>query len=88
MGQKLKREPICFDLLPVKFTLNEMQQLYEYAFKADLDKANFRKKIKPIPLISLREKQTNVKHRPANLFKFDVKGYTELVEEENYMFRM
>tara|TARA_B110000305_G_C19444737_1_gene644102 strand:- start:474 stop:1172 length:699 start_codon:yes stop_codon:yes gene_type:complete len=88
LGQKLKREPICFDLLPVKFTLNEMQQLYEYAFKADLDKANFRKKIKPIPLISLREKQTNVKHRPANLFKFDVKGYTELVEEENYMFRM
>ncbi|MDB4324007.1 NUDIX hydrolase [Crocinitomicaceae bacterium] len=88
LGQKMKREPICFDLLPVKFTLNEMQQLYEYAFKADLDKANFRKKIKPIPLISLREKQTNVKHRPANLFKFDVKGYTELVEEENYMFRM
>jgi 8-oxo-dGTP diphosphatase len=88
LSQKLKREPICFDLLPEKFTLNEMQQLYEYVYEASLDKANFRKKIKSIPLISLSEKQKNVKHRPANLFKFDFKGYEELVKEENYLFRM
>lgn len=88
LSQKLKREPICFDLLPEKFTLNEMQQLYEYVYEVSLDKANFRKKIKPIPLISLSEKQKNVKHRPANLFKFDFKGYEDLVKEENYLFRM
>jgi 8-oxo-dGTP diphosphatase len=88
LSQKLRREPICFDLLPEKFTLNEMQQLYEYVYKLSLDKANFRKKIKPIPLISLSEKQTNVKHRPANLFKFDDDRYQELVEEENYLFSM
>ncbi len=86
--QKLKREPICFDLLPEKFTLNEMQQLYEYSQDSALDKANFRKKIKPIPLINLEEKQKNVKHRPASLFKFDFERYSELVEEENYLFRM
>ena len=86
--QKLKREPICFDLLPEKFTLNEMQQLYEYSQGSALDKANFRKKIKPIPLISLDEKQKNVKHRPANLFKFDFERYSELLEEESYLFRM
>jgi len=86
--QKLKREPICFDLLPEKFTLNEMQQLYEYSIDSELDKANFRKKIKSIPLINLNEKQFNVKHRPAKLFKFDSNRYSELVEKENYLFRM
>jgi len=86
--QKLKREPICFDLLPEKFTLNEMQKLYEYSQDSALDKANFRKKIKPIPLINLDEKQQNVNHRPANLFKFDFERYSKIVEEENYLFRM
>ena len=52
LKQKLKHEPICFDLLPKKFPLVEMQNLYEYAFDSALDKANFRKKIKSIPLIN------------------------------------
>ena len=86
--QMLRREPICFDMLPEKFTLNEMQQLYEYAFNIELDKANFRKKIKSIPLINLQEKQKNVKHRPANLFRFDAEKYIDIVNEENYLFRM
>ena len=88
LKQKLQREPICFDLLPEKFTLNEMQQLYEYAYNTNMDKANFRKKIKAIPLINLQEKQKNVKHRPANLFRFDMNRYEEMVEQENYLFRM
>lgn len=88
LKQKLKHEPICFDLLPKKFALVEMQKLYEYAFDSALDKANFRKKIKSIPLINLEEKQQNVKHRPANLFKFDIQRFSEMVNEENYLFRM
>lgn len=88
LQQKLSREPICFDLLPEKFALNEMQQLYEYAFDIEYDKANFRKKIKTIPLLNLNEKQTNVKHRPAKLFRFDKDKYELICNEENYMFRM
>lgn len=88
LQQKLSREPICFDLLPEKFALNEMQQLYEYAFDIEYDKANFRKKIKTIPLLNLNEKQTNVKHRPAKLFRFDSDKYELICNEENYMFRM
>lgn len=88
LKQKMKREPICFDLLPEKFALNDMQQLYEYAFETEMDKANFRKKIKPIPLINLHEKQLNVKHRPANLFKFDVETYKTMVQEDNFTFKM
>lgn len=85
---KLSNEPLCFDLLPDKFTLSELQQLYEYAFKTDLNKANFRKKIKHIPFISHDEKQLNVKHRPAKLFSFDYKKYKEMVENQEYSFKM
>jgi len=79
---------LCFDLLQEKFTLHELQQLYEYAFKSELNKANFRKKTKHIPLISHDEKQTNVKHRPAKLYSFDKKRYKELVENQEYAFKM
>ncbi|MFK8046585.1 MAG: NUDIX domain-containing protein [Crocinitomicaceae bacterium] len=88
LKQKLSREPICFDLLPPKFTLNQMQQLFEYVNNSEMDKANFRKKIKAIPLLKLDEKQKNVKHRPAKLFTFDSEKYTELVENNEFVFKM
>ena len=65
-----------------------MQQLYEYAFDVEMDKANFRKKIKNLPLIDLREKQKNVKHRPARLFKFDEAKYQDMIENDHYTFKM
>jgi len=88
LKHKLAIEPICFNLLPEKFTLSEMQQLYEYAFEVEMDKANFRKKIKPIPLTTHGEKQKNVKHRPAKLYSFDVTKYREIVDKEHYSFKM
>ena len=88
LKQKLSTEPVCFDLLPEKFTLNEMQQLYEYAFCLDMDKANFRKKIKHLPLVDLKEKQKNVKHRPARLFQFDNEKYQDMIENDQYTFKM
>jgi len=88
LKQKLAIEPVCFDMLPEKFTLSEMQRLYEYAFDTEMDKANFRKKIKSIPLISHSEKQKNVKHRPASLFSFDEITYEKLVAENHYSFKM
>jgi len=88
LKKKLSYEPICFDLLPEKFTLNQMQQLFEYAYEAEMDKANFRKKIRPIPLIALAEKQRNVKHRPAKLFSFDSEKYAELTVKDGYRFKI
>lgn len=88
LKQKLHHEPICFDLLSAHFTLHEFQQLYEYAFELELDKANFRKKIKYLPLIGLNEKQKNVKHRPAKLFKFDRKTYLSKVNSGDFIFKM
>lgn len=85
---KLQNEPICFDVLPERFTLNEFQQLYEFAFEQAFDKANFRKKIKYIPLIAHDEKQQNVKHRPAKLFSFDNTTYEEATTQNRYTFKM
>jgi 8-oxo-dGTP diphosphatase len=84
----LQNEPICFDLLPERFTLNEFQQLYEYAFEQEMDKANFRKKIKHIPLVALDEKQRNVKHRPAKLFSFNKAAFEQMQAENGYTFKM
>jgi hypothetical protein len=88
LKQKLLNEPVCFDLLPERFTLNEMQQLYEFALETDMDKANFRKKIKYVPMIAHDEKQQNVKHRPAKLFSFNKKEYTNQVAKKDYQFKM
>ncbi|MGC6433414.1 MAG: NrtR DNA-binding winged helix domain-containing protein, partial [Crocinitomicaceae bacterium] len=85
---KLKNNAICFDLLSTNFTLNDFQQLYEYAFDVEFDKANFRKKIKNLPLVNLNVKQKNVKHRPANLYRFDHEKYKQMVEKENFNFKM
>ena len=88
LKQKLTQDPICFELLPEKFTLNEMQQLYEYVTNTEMDKANFRKKVKSIPLIEHKEKQVNVKHRPAKLFSFDQDHYNNILETKDYRFKM
>jgi 8-oxo-dGTP diphosphatase len=88
LKQKLTIFPIAFDLLPEKFTINNLQEIYEYAFQQDWDKANFRKKLKKIPLIKLNEKQKNVKHRPASLFKLDSEQLSKMIKREDYSFSL
>ena len=75
-------------MLEQRFTLNEFQQLYEYAFDQTLDKANFRKKIKALPLVPSNESQKNVRHRPAKLFSFDYEKYSSAVQEDNFQFKL
>ena len=83
----IKRQPIGFELLPQKFTLTELQHLYETILEEKLDKRNFRKKILSMNfLIDLNELQEGVAHRPAKLFKFDRKKYKLLCDEEGFHF--
>ena len=77
---KIRYQPIGFELLPEKFTLSELQHLYEAILEIKLDKRNFRKKIKKMNLlIELEEKQQNVRHKAANYYKFDKQKYEELM---------
>lgn len=79
---QVKHEPIGFNLLPEKFTLLQLQELYEAILETSLDKPNFRRKIMKMNLlISCREKQAGVSHRAANLYRFDKEVYDKLKEE-------
>lgn len=83
----VKRQPVGFELLPPKFTLTELQHLYEAILEEKLDKRNFRKKILSMDfLIDLNELQAGVAHRPAKLYKFDPERYKRLYEEEGFHF--
>lgn len=79
---KVRYEPIGFELLPRKFTLSQLQKLYETILEQELDKRNFRKKILKMDLlIPLDETQVNVPHRAARLYEFDEQKYQSLKEK-------
>ena len=72
--ERIQHEPIGFELLPQKFTIRHIQNLYEVIFGKTLDNRNFRKKIlKTGYLVPLEEKQKNVAHKPARLYRFNRK---------------
>lgn len=76
---KVRYQPIGFELLPEKFTLSQLQHLYEAVLGTELDKRNFRKKVLSYELLApLKETQMLGRHRPAQLFRFDVDKYEKL----------
>lgn len=79
LRNKVRKEPIGFELLPEKFTLADLQNLYEALLNVKFDKANFRKRILSAKFLKdLNEFQEGVPHRPARLYSFDSKKYQEL----------
>lgn len=79
---KVRYQPIGFDLLPQRFTLTMLQQLYEIVLGHALDKRNFRKKIKGMGVVvPLEEFQRGVAHRAARLYRFDRERYKALSAE-------
>lgn len=79
---KIKQAPIGFNLLPEKFTLLQLMQLYEEILGIDMDKPNFRRKFLRMKLlVPLNEKQKDVAHRAAKLYKFDERVYKNLTEK-------
>jgi 8-oxo-dGTP diphosphatase len=76
---KIRYEPIGFELLPPKFTLSQLQRLYEVILGVEIDKRNFRKRILKMELLEpLNEKQTGVSHRAGQLYRFQPERYQQL----------
>jgi 8-oxo-dGTP diphosphatase len=76
LRSKVQSEPIALELLPKKFTLRQVQDLYEAILGISLDNRNFRKKIHRVGyFIPLQEKQSKVSHKPARYYRFDKKLY-------------
>jgi hypothetical protein len=86
LRSKLRSEPIGFELLPEKFTLSQLQKLYEAVLGTTYDRRNFRKKVLQMKyIIPLNEKQKDVKHKPAQLFIFSRDVY-ERTKRERFDF--
>lgn len=84
----LLHEPLIFELLPEKFTLTQMQEVYEVVFVTEYDKRNFRRKVNKMKyLIQLDEMQTGVSHKPARYYTFDRDIY-EKCQTDRFDFRV
>lgn len=79
---KLRYQPVGFELLPRKFTLSELQHLYELVLERTLDKRNFRKRVLAMDLLEeTDEVQQDVAHRAARLYRFDESKYRRLLKD-------
>jgi len=77
LREQVMENPVIFNLLPDKFSLRELQELYQAILAVDLDRRNFRKKIAIKDwLVDLNEMEQDVPHRPGKLYalKTEFKG--------------
>lgn len=79
---KVRYQPIGFELLPEKFTLRQLQHLYEIILDRQLDKRNFRKKVLSMGVVQeTSEIEQDVSHRAARLYRFDQERYERLTKK-------
>lgn len=82
--EHIKADPLVFELLPEKFTLRNLQNVYEVIYNTQLDNRNFRKKIKSLGYIkALKEKEKGVTHKPAQFYTFDKKKYLQTKQDHS-----
>lgn len=78
---ELNLMPVGYNLLPEKFTIPELQKLYETILDKKLDRRNFLRKITNIGILTkLDEKKSNVAHKAPNLYSFDKEKYDEVLK--------
>ena len=85
---RTKTKPIGFELLPERFTMLQLQKLYESVLGEKLDKRNFTNKINSLNiLIKLEEKDMESSKKGSYLFQFDAKKYN-LKLSEGFVFKV
>lgn len=78
----LQYHPIGYNLLPPKFTMPELQALYETILDRSLDRRNFQRKMLASGILKkLKERKTGVAHRAPFLYRFDQKRYRQALEK-------
>ena len=78
----MRRSPIGFELLPERFTLRQLQELYEAVLGGPIDKRNFRRKLLAMELLEeTDEVERGVAHRAARLYSFDPARYRTLTQD-------
>jgi hypothetical protein len=85
LKQKVMNEPVIFEFLPDKFSLNELQLAYESVLDVEIDNRNFRKKaMSKTYIVPLEEKRVGSSKKPARLFMFS-KDIYEKTSSKNYI---
>lgn len=84
---KIRYQPVGFELLPRKFTLGQLQSLYEAILGRKLDKRNFRKKVMGFGFLVPLDEHVTGAHRPARLHRFDRRKYDALAKR-GYLFEL
>lgn len=76
LQKRIQEHPLGFNLLPEKFSLRELQNLYEAILNVELDRRNFRKKFFSMDFLEdTGEYEEDVKHRPGKLYQFNFEKY-------------
>ena len=85
LRRKAATRPVGFNLLPEKFTLPQLQNLYEAIYQTQLDKRNFRKKLNAMDILEkLDEKDKKGSKRGAFYYMFNKEKYDHLLEQGFY----
>jgi 8-oxo-dGTP diphosphatase len=76
LQKRIQEHPLALNLLPEKFSLRQLQNVYEAILDTTLDRRNFRKKFASMGfLIDTNEMEQQVSHRPGKLYSFDFEQY-------------
>ncbi|MDH6311509.1 8-oxo-dGTP diphosphatase [Parabacteroides sp. PFB2-10] len=85
LRRKAATQPIGFNMLPEKFTLPQLQSLYEAIYQTAFDKRNFRKKMLEMDILEKQEdKDKSSSKRGAFYYKFNKEKYDQLLEKGSY----
>jgi 8-oxo-dGTP diphosphatase len=81
LRNKLEYTTVGFQLLPAKFTLAELQAVYEAILGRGLDKRNFRRKIELLGIVSPLREQRATGRKPARLYRFSASRFEKLKDK-------
>ena len=85
LQNQIKIRPVGFELLPEKFTLVQLQDLYAAIYQRNVDKRNFRKKILSMGILEkLDEKERETSKKGAYYYKFNENTYNRLIQNGFY----
>lgn len=82
LRSSLNDHPVGYNLLPEKFTMPELQRLYETILDKPLDRRNFQKKMLSLDILErLKERKTGGAHKAPYYYRFDKKKYALAVKQ-------
>lgn len=82
LRRRASTRPVGFNLLPEKFTLPQLQSLYEAIYQTSIDKRNFRKRLQQMDILQKTdEKDKSTSRKGAFYFTFNKEKYDQLVEQ-------